>query len=76
MTRREPKGRKGTKRGRKNKSKLALSLSQVAAYAEVEYETAARWVRHGGLKASKIRTRGKQKEWRVKKSDLDRYLKE
>ena len=51
-----------------------LSIHAAAHRAGVCYETVARWIRAGGLRARKIRVRGRSSQWRIRESDLRQFL--
>lgn len=59
----------------KRKKPLGLSAREVAKLAGVHYETVLRWIRSDYLPAKLVKTKGRKKEYRVKKSDLDKILK-
>ena len=52
-----------------DKEKL-LTAEEVAAILRVSYRTVVRYIESGRLKASKLGV------WRIKRSDLDRFLEE
>ncbi|MBC8484815.1 MAG: helix-turn-helix domain-containing protein [Bacteroidetes bacterium] len=51
-----------------------FSIWEASKFAKVAYETVARWIRSGRLVAEKQRIKGQKMEWRIKKTDLIRFL--
>ncbi len=51
-----------------------LSVREAAQVSGVSYETVARWIRNEELPAVKVRVRGRSREWRIKRTDLRRFL--